>query len=96
VGTGFDDRTVEQLSAELLAMQTSGSPFQSNDDDIPRNAVFVQPKVVVQIRFAERTPSGMLRHASYLGRREDKEADEVTPERPTNRTEYGGVRVTHP
>lgn len=96
VGTGFDDQTLAQLTDELEGLLTDRSPFYGRPRDIPRNALFVQPRIVVQVRFVEKTSAGSLRHASYLGRREDKVADDVKPERAANKPDYSGVKVTHP
>ena len=41
---------------------------------------WVRPELVVQIRFVEWTVEGRLRHAAYVGVREDKEAREVRRE----------------
>jgi bifunctional non-homologous end joining protein LigD len=38
---------------------------------------WVRPKLVVQVRFVEWTEDGHLRHATFLGVREDKAAAEV-------------------
>lgn len=42
--------------------------------------VWVEPKVVVQIRFVEWTAEGQLRHAAFLGLRADKIARDVRRE----------------
>lgn len=41
---------------------------------------WLHPKVVAQVGFTEWTTSGMLRHATYLGLRDDKDAKEVVRE----------------
>jgi bifunctional non-homologous end joining protein LigD len=41
---------------------------------------WVRPALVVQIRFLEWTAEGRLRHATYLGRRPDKAAEDVRRE----------------
>jgi bifunctional non-homologous end joining protein LigD len=41
---------------------------------------WVRPTLVVQVRFVEWTADGHLRHAAFLGVRNDKEAAEVRRE----------------
>jgi bifunctional non-homologous end joining protein LigD len=48
----------------------------------PREARFVRPGLVAEIEFCEWTNAGSLRHPSYKGLREDKDAREVVRERP--------------
>ena len=42
-----------------------------------KNCVWLKPKVVAQIEFAEWTPDGHLRHSKFVGLREDKAARDV-------------------
>jgi bifunctional non-homologous end joining protein LigD len=44
---------------------------------VARQALYVEPTLVVEVAFAEWTGEGRLRHPSYLGRRFDKQASEV-------------------
>jgi bifunctional non-homologous end joining protein LigD len=39
---------------------------------------WVEPRLVVQVRFSEWTHDGHLRQPSYLGLRDDKRASDVT------------------
>jgi len=41
---------------------------------------WLKPRLVAQIEFTEWTPDGHLRHSSYAGLRDDKEAREVRRE----------------
>jgi bifunctional non-homologous end joining protein LigD len=41
---------------------------------------WLRPEAVAQIRFVEWTADGHLRHAAFLGLREDKDATSVTRE----------------
>jgi bifunctional non-homologous end joining protein LigD len=79
VGTGFTDRELERLGAELEARPRKTSPFVGTQP--PREARFVRPDLVAEIEFREWTRDGMLRHPSYKGLREDKDALEVVRER---------------
>jgi bifunctional non-homologous end joining protein LigD len=83
VGTGFDAKTRSALLARLRPLRSPSSPFA-----LPlaaseaRDACFVRPELVVEVRFKEWTGKGRLRQAVYLGLREDKEAREVVREEP--------------
>ncbi len=81
VGTGFNAATMDELVAKLAPLErktaTVGAPRAA-----VRGAKWVTPKLVAEIAYAEVTPDGMLRHASFIGLREDKGADEVMAEVP--------------
>jgi bifunctional non-homologous end joining protein LigD len=81
VGTGFSERTLAELGDKLQALERPDSPFAR--DGLPRQARWVEPRLVAQIAFGEWTRDGKLRHPRYLGLREDKPAREVVRERPT-------------
>ncbi|MFZ2178322.1 MAG: ATP-dependent DNA ligase, partial [Rhodococcus sp. (in: high G+C Gram-positive bacteria)] len=81
VGTGFTERDLEALAAELKPLESDSNPFA---DEVPaadrKGAVWVTPTLVGEVRFREWTGSGRLRHPSWRGLREDKSPDEVTLE----------------
>jgi len=81
VGTGFSERTLADLGDKLEALEIPSSPFAR--DGLPRQARWVEPRLVAQIAFGEWTRDGKLRHPRYLGLREDKSATEVVRERPS-------------
>jgi bifunctional non-homologous end joining protein LigD len=99
VGTGFTDRTLDELSAKLDALKADKSPFAGKlDAAARRGATFVRPELVAEIAFAEFTADGSVRHASFLGLREDKAAEAVVAEAPAAAPspDRHGVRVTSP
>jgi bifunctional non-homologous end joining protein LigD len=77
VGTGFDERTLQRLGGRLEAHARPTSPFA---EDVPdaRSVTWTAPELVVEVAYAERTRVGRLRHATFLGVREDKAARDVT------------------
>lgn len=79
VGSGFSDRTLDQLDRLLKPLARSDGPFGKGTP--PRQAHFVDPKLVVQIDFAEWTAAGQLRAPVYKGLRPDKDPSEVVRER---------------
>jgi bifunctional non-homologous end joining protein LigD len=80
VGTGFDDRQLADLRARLDALARKRSPFAKPVADAPRDVHWVEPRLVAEVRFANWTRDEQLRHATFLGLREDKAAREVVRE----------------
>jgi DNA ligase D-like protein (predicted ligase) len=78
VGTGFSDQTLRELSGTLGELEREGSPFS---EPVPeRSARWVEPALVVAVRFSEWTTDGKLRHPRFAGLRDDKPAREVVRE----------------
>jgi bifunctional non-homologous end joining protein LigD len=76
VGTGFTDAELRRLAERLTPLRRTTSPFTGGGT--PRaGAVFVEPTVVVEVAYGERTDEGILRHSSYKGQRVDKGPDDV-------------------
>jgi bifunctional non-homologous end joining protein LigD len=89
VGTGFTESTLDDLLGRLKPLERADSPL-AEVPKMPRvrktDIVWVEPKIVVQVDFAEWTHDGHLRAPSFLGFRDDKQPSEVHRERP-ERTE---------
>ncbi|MEO6835549.1 MAG: non-homologous end-joining DNA ligase [Candidatus Tumulicola sp.] len=86
VGTGFSEKVLRELFGKLGKLARKTSPF---DAPVESNmqAHWVDPKLVVEVRFTEWTRDGLLRHPVYLGERVDKGPKSVTLERPIRRGE---------
>lgn len=78
-GTGFDDRTLGELMALMKPLTRKTSPFAT-----PVHAnmppVWLEPKLVCNVRFTEWTRDGHMRHPVYQGLRADKDARSVIRE----------------
>lgn len=90
VGTGFDASTLRDLGGRLKALARKTCPADEPPTrEEQRGARWVEPRIVVEVEFTEWTGDGRLRHPSFQGVREDKEANEVKVERekPVERVE---------
>ena len=67
VGTGFDQRLLESLTAQLRAMHTETCPFDPHPArEVTRTATWVRPTLRARIEIAEFTNDGLARHASFI------------------------------
>jgi bifunctional non-homologous end joining protein LigD len=81
VGSGFDRKLLESLQRRLDALATKDCPFEPPPAaPVRRNAHWVRPELVCEIAFAEWTFDGVVRQASFLGLRDDKEPHDVIRE----------------
>lgn len=69
VGTGFSASDENGLLAQLKELPPAGAP--DNPPDEP-GARWVAPRLVVEVRFKQRTPNGYLRMPVFLRQRTDK------------------------
>jgi bifunctional non-homologous end joining protein LigD len=97
VGTGFTSQRLSDLSKTLAKYARATSPFDGPVEDA-KHAHWVDPKLVVQIRFAEWTHGVHLRQAAFLGIRTDVAAKDVKREQPVETVELrrGGVTSAKP
>ena len=89
VGTGFNSGDFTRLARKFKPLERATSPFEEVPAAERKGAVWLEPKLVAQIEFAERTRDGRLRHPSFKGLREDKPAREL--EREERHEEEGGM-----
>jgi bifunctional non-homologous end joining protein LigD len=75
VGTGFDEETLKSLYKKFRPLKRVASSFDTVVKE--KGATFVAPKLVAQVGYTEWTGDGKLRHPTYLGLRDDKEAKDV-------------------
>jgi bifunctional non-homologous end joining protein LigD len=94
VGTGFSDTTLAALSQELAKRERKTAPLPL-PRELARGVKWVKPDLVAQVRYAELTSDGMVRHAVFLGLRGDKPAEEVAIESELL-VRKSKIRLTHP
>jgi bifunctional non-homologous end joining protein LigD len=75
VGTGFTAATLADLARRFRTLIRATPPFV--DAPRERGITWLEPRLVAQVGFMERTGDGRLRHPVFLGLRDDKAADEV-------------------
>jgi bifunctional non-homologous end joining protein LigD len=92
VGTGFDAADFDALARKFKPLERASSAFEEVPREERKGAVWLEPKLVAQIAFTERTRDGRLRHPSFKGLREDKPAGEV--HRETREDEEAGMATT--
>jgi bifunctional non-homologous end joining protein LigD len=81
VGTGFNQDSLQELAKKFAKLERKTAPAEVGRPE-SRGVTWLEPRLVAEIAFAEFTHDGSVRHASYLGLRGDKQADEVVPEVP--------------
>ncbi len=79
VGTGFNSDSLADLAKRFAKLERKSAALEV-DKVAARKVRWLKPDLVAEIAFAEFTASGSVRHASFLGLRQDKEAKDVTPE----------------
>ena len=78
VGTGFTEKELTKLKRILKPLHTDESPFNTRlPTQDAKNVTFVEPKLVGEVRYSERTSDGRLRQPSWRGLRPDKKPEEV-------------------
>ena len=88
VGAGWNSGTAADLKLRLVKLETAATPF-SGAAAVEKgrwskrpagSARWVKPRMVAEVSFADWTPDGHIRHATFEGLRADKPAKEVTRE----------------
>jgi bifunctional non-homologous end joining protein LigD len=80
-GSGFDDKTLAEVHAQLLPLKQARSPFTPKPKtDTP--ATWVEPKLVCEVAFSDWTEDWHIRFPVFVGLREDKDPVDVRRELP--------------
>jgi bifunctional non-homologous end joining protein LigD len=82
VGTGFDGRTLDDLTARLQALETPECTFSAESKKeirrVSPEAHWVRPELVAVVEFRQLTSALKLRAPSFKGLRTDKSPAECT------------------
>jgi bifunctional non-homologous end joining protein LigD len=92
VGTGFSEKLLSSVDAQLQKLKRSTCPFINLPEKtrgrwglgitpaVMKRCQWVEPILVAQVKFTEWTLDDQLRQPVFLGLRTDKEAKDVVPE----------------
>ncbi len=78
-GGGFSRETLRDMYRRLRPLERKSSPFTTTPRTNERPH-WVEPGVVVEVKFSEWTADGKLRHPIFLGVRDDKDPREIIRE----------------
>ncbi|MBV9349274.1 MAG: DNA ligase D, partial [Patescibacteria group bacterium] len=82
-GGSMGGKSLKEVYDMLTPLEISAQPAEV-PREVERNAVWVRPKIVVEIKFTEWTGEGHMRHPIIAGFREDKEPEDVVIEKETS------------
>jgi bifunctional non-homologous end joining protein LigD len=81
VGTGFSDATLRMLGRRLEPLRRRDSPFaEPVPAEYAKQAVWVEPRLVIDVAFDRWTRVGRMRAPTYKGLRDDKDPADVVRE----------------
>ena len=94
VGTGFDGDGMDALAAAMKPLMRKTPPVPDPPAET-RGATWLTPRLVAEIRYAEITRDGRLRHPVFVALRQDKTPKEVQmDEDPKKRPKVAGIAVS--
>jgi bifunctional non-homologous end joining protein LigD len=80
-GSGFNDDLLKELSQKFQPLIREQSPFSEKiKTNMP--VTWIEPKYVAEIKFAEWTKDGKMRHPIFMRMREDKSVTDLLNENP--------------
>jgi bifunctional non-homologous end joining protein LigD len=83
VGTGFNDKMLNDLLIELNKITEEKKPFDKNIEIASeRKAIWVKPKIMVEVSFTEWTNDQHMRHPVFKGIRTDKKIADIRIVKP--------------
>jgi len=112
VGTGWDSAEAQDIKRKLARLEVPQPPFAAGASKPGRwskrvagSERWVRPVTVAEVEFAEWTPEGQIRHASYVALRSDKPASAIVretakqmgpvPSKPSRKPAAASVKVSN-
>lgn len=81
VGTGFDEKLLNETMRRIGPLKTNKCPFLKKPVD-KRDAIWLEPQVIIEVKFMDWTRDGHLRTPVFLRFRDDKLPQEIKKEKP--------------
>lgn len=90
IGTGFSIQTQKDMLKEFGPLEVKTAPFNDMPDvnkptryrgPVKAAITWLKPKLICEVSFTEFTDEGLMRHPSFKGMREDKNAKDVVMEK---------------
>ncbi|MFL9710532.1 DNA ligase D [Methylobacillus sp. Pita1] len=82
VGTGFNKDSLKLIAKEFPKLSSAKPAFKNPPRGREALGVhWLKPVLVAEVKFAQWTSDGLVRHASFVGLRSDKPAKQITHER---------------
>lgn len=75
VGTGFNEETMQDIMQKLDALKTDEIDLENAPSE--KNIHWVRPQLIGEVKFANWTNDGIMRHASFVGLRTDKNPEQI-------------------
>jgi bifunctional non-homologous end joining protein LigD len=89
VGTGWSGNEAAEIKKKLQPLEVDAPPYDAGTSKPGRWSrrkagaeQWVRPVLLAEVSFAEWTPDGQVRHASFIGMRGDKPAKAIVREQP--------------
>lgn len=78
-GTGYSGAVQRELMKKMKPYVLDHCPFEA-EPHLTEPTVWLRPQLVCEVKYAELTNEGVMRHASFQGLREDKSATQLNTE----------------
>ncbi|WP_149086714.1 DNA ligase D [Pseudomonas prosekii] len=88
VGTGFNERTLKSIHAQLTPLEVKKPAVVNPPTGFEAKGVhWLKPVLLAEVAYAEITKDGSVRHSVFHGLRSDKPAKDITEETPKDVSE---------